>query len=177
MQERNLLDRRYSMRTVLLWFAIAFIALLSVVVVSAQTNTGHIAKVFDGDTVSFRKSNGRYYRVRLQGIDAPETRQTYGVECKALLDDITRGKSVTVMFYGSDSYKRMLGVLSTVAIPNINKFLIEEGCAWEYSAPLSLKTEYQNAEQTARSTNRGLWLDACPTEPWSFRASGYNVCP
>lgn len=173
----SILDYRIKYRTLLIGLLAVVAILISTAYSFGQTNVGNVVKVFDGDTVTFRKSNGKYYRVRLQGIDSPETRQTYGVECKALLDDITRGKTVTVMFYGSDAYKRMLGMLSTAEIPNINLYMIQQGCAWEYSAPLPMKTTYQTAEATARTALTGLWMDSCPTEPWAFRNHGYNICP
>lgn len=156
-------------------FVLAFILVASVFV-QCQTVQGNVVHIFDGDTVQFRLRSGKYYRVRLQGIDAPELRQTYGTECREILRTAVAGKTVTILFYGADTYKRMLAMMFTATIPNINLYMIEQGCAWEYSAPISLKTAYQTAEATARATPVGLWMDACPTEPWAFRASGYNQC-
>lgn len=137
---------------------------------------GNIVLWYDADTVKFRRKNGSYYRIRLQGIDAPERRQSFGLECRQKLVDATFGKTVFAMFYGFDTYKRTLGMIGTDEIPNINLWLIEQGCAWEYSAPITQKTLYQTAEAAARSSQLNLWSENCPTEPWKFRASGYNVC-
>ena len=142
-----------------------------------QTEAGNVVKIFDGDTVQFRTKAGKYYRVRLQGIDAPERRQTHGIECTKQLSGFVLKKTVWLEIYGDDSYKRKLGRLSTVDLPDINKTMIEIGCAWEYSAPLSVKSAYQNTEQAARAAQAGLWQDDTPTEPWQFRASGYNDNP
>lgn len=172
----SILDYRIKYQTV----AMILLILLSILIVAistmAQTVEGNVVKVFDGDTVQFRRSNGNYYRVRLQGIDAPETRQTAGVECKQLLYNKVAGKRIVIMFYGADAYKRMLGCLFTMEGEDINLYMIQNGCAWEYSAPVMKKTMYQDAEQTARAAPIGLWLDSCPTEPWAFRASGYKSC-
>lgn len=159
-----------------IWLSIFFVIFASLQFVECQTIEGNIVKYYDADTVRFRTKSGKYYRVRLQGIDAPERRQTGGLECMELLRSETEAKKTFVMFYGADSYKRMLGVLSTEEIPNLNLFLLQQGCAWEYSAPISLKTAYQNAEADAREAEIGLWAEPCPTEPWAFRASGYNTC-
>jgi endonuclease YncB( thermonuclease family) len=112
-------------------------------------------------------------RVRFRGIDAPELRQTQGRECRQILIDATKSKTVTISTAGRDRYNRFIAELATATIPDLSLYLIEQGCAWEYSAPLSVKTSYQNAEQTARSNIVGLWADSCATPPWVFRASGY----
>lgn len=161
----------------LIVFISIWVALLSVFVADAhcQTVTGNVIKWFDGDTVQFRQSNGKYYRVRLQGIDAPERRQTEGIECTNQLRGFTEKKTVSLTIYGDDTYKRKLGKLSTETIADVNLKMIEIGCAWEYSAPLSVKTAYQNAEQTARFNQIGLWAEENPTTPWAFRSNSYGT--
>lgn len=138
-----------------------------------QTLVGHIVYWTDADTVQFRAASGKYYRVRLRGIDTPELRQTYGRECRGILRDETQTKTVTAELAGRDYYSRSIAKLSTVGIADLSLFLIEQGCAWEYSAPLSVKSAYQNAEQDARAAQIGLWQETCPTPPWVFRSSGY----
>ncbi len=171
--------KRVRLLSAIFFFVLAialFIALFNSIA-PAQTFQGNVVQWYDADSVRFRLLNGRYYKVRLQGIDAPERRQTMGLECRSLLMSATEKKTISIMFYGADSYKRMLGVLITPTISNVNLWLIQQGCAWEYSAPLEVKTLYQTTEATARSNLVGLWQDPCPTEPWAFRSSGYKICP
>ncbi len=42
---------------------------------SADTLTGKVVKVTDGDSITVLDSTNTQYRIRLQGIDAPETGQ------------------------------------------------------------------------------------------------------
>lgn len=139
----------------------------------AQTYSGSVVFVQDGDSVTFRTSGGKYLKTRLIGIDAPETRQTYGLNCKQTMKNLTFGIPATAQVYGTDAYKRKLIVLSTADWLSINQRLIEIGCAWEYSAPIELRTGYQLKEQTARNNGVGLWADAAPVAPWAFRSN----CP
>ena len=53
---------------------LCFLVFLSIVV-SADTLTGKIVKVADGDTITALDSTNTQHRIRLQGIDAPETGQ------------------------------------------------------------------------------------------------------
>lgn len=140
---------------------------------NCQTLQGNAVSWLDADTIEFRAFSGRYYRTRLSGIDAPELRQTEGKECRDALRTATAGKTLTAVMTGRDRYDRFIARLSSPTIPDLSLWLIQSGCAWEYSAPLSVKTIYQTAEATARNSSIGLWLDDCPTPPWSFRASGY----
>lgn len=172
----SILDRRVKYRTIFAVMFIFILALISARAVFPQTVEGNVVRWFDGDTVQFRAKNGKYYRIRLQGIDAPERRQTGGIECTDYLIELTKAKTVTATLFGRDTYKRWLGRLATADFPDINLEMINHGCAWEYSAPLAVKTMYQTKEQEARSENIKLWSDPCPTEPWSFRASGYKTC-
>lgn len=145
-----------------------------------QTITGNAVTFYDGDTVNFRARSGRYYRVRLSGIDAPETRQTHGLVCKQLLKDALFAKTTTLNILGVDVYKRYIGFLSTPEIADVSLYMLVNGCAWEMSAPLSLKTIYQNAEQGARNEQVGLWNEQFPIPPWQFRSgirpATYNPC-
>lgn len=138
----------------------------------AQTYTGNVVQWLDGDTVQFRAIGGKQYRIRLAGIDAPESHQTQGLICKQLLKDATAGQSVTAELLGVDIYSRYIGRLSTAAKPDVQLYMIQSGCAWEYSSAIERKASYQAAEQTARIAHVGLWLEPFPTPPWIFRRQG-----
>lgn len=54
-------------------------------------------KISDGDTLSFRMK-GDNVRVRLVGIDAPESKQQYGRESAAQLKRCLQGKDIKVTY-------------------------------------------------------------------------------
>ncbi len=54
--------------------ALAFL-LLAAPTVFADTLTGNVVKVADGDTITVLDNTNTQHRIRLQSIDAPETGQ------------------------------------------------------------------------------------------------------
>src|SRR2546421_3712524 len=48
----------------------------------AQTFTGRVVRIADGDTITLLDSTNTQHRIRLQGIDAPESHQAYGSQSK-----------------------------------------------------------------------------------------------
>ena len=95
------------------FFAIVGAATLSSVLTAAEpaTLTGKVVSVHDGDTLRVLDAGGTQHKVRLQGIDSPETRQAFGTKARNRLADLTLGKSVTVRVHGRDRYGRTLGTV------------------------------------------------------------------
>jgi endonuclease YncB( thermonuclease family) len=96
---------------------------------------GVAARVADGDTVTVITSNQTKLRIRMFGIDAPETPkgvkfsgQPYGLEAEAYLKQLVEGKRVTVEIYQVDRYQRLL---STIVLDgkDINLAMPEAGLA------------------------------------------------
>jgi endonuclease YncB( thermonuclease family) len=55
-----------------------------------------VVGVSDGDTITILDSGNRQHKIRLEGIDAPESNQGYGSRAKQCLSDLVFGKTVTV---------------------------------------------------------------------------------
>ena len=56
--------------------------------VSAETLTGRVVGVHDGDTLTLLVVGNQQVKVRLAGIDAPELAQPYGQQAKQLLNAV-----------------------------------------------------------------------------------------
>ena len=103
-----------------------------------------IVKVVDGDTVDIVIDLGfnlsKKERVRLAGIDSPESRtrdteeKVFGLEAKAYLKTRLEGsKKLIVKTEKDGKYGRMLGwFYSHRSEGSINNEMIEKGYAWEY---------------------------------------------
>lgn len=133
---------------------------------------GKVVKVADGDTVTVA-ANGRTYRVRFLGIDAPEHDQAGGQASKMALLTLAMGKSVTVKWMTTDRYGRIVGKV-LVSGKDANLAQIRAGHAWFYrNYAKSMFPEdrepYAAAEREAREKRLGLWRDANPTPPWEWR--------
>lgn len=142
----------------------------------AGTLTGRVVRVSDGDTITVLDASRRQHKVRLQGIDAPESRQAFGNVSKRGLSDLVAGQLVEVRFEKEDRYGRLLGVVY-VGGQDVNLAMVSRGLAWHYSfyqrdQSLLDRQRYALAQQQARQAGIGLWRDAQPTPPWDFRRQG-----
>ena len=73
-----------------------------------------VVGISDGDTLTARCGAPSQYeqvKVRLQGIDAPESRQAFGNVSKRGLSDLLAGQQVDVRYQKEDRYGRLLGVV------------------------------------------------------------------
>lgn len=135
--------------------------------------SGRVVSVSDGDTLTVLGSNKQQYKIRLQGIDAPEKTQPFGQKCKE--DLLTRAVNLdgTVEAKKFDRYGRIIGKVS-INGADLALEQIKAGCGWyytDYAKELSAADQaaYAAAEKAARKTKRGLWKDKDPQAPWDFR--------
>jgi endonuclease YncB( thermonuclease family) len=158
--------------------AAALFAALLCLSASAQPQTiiGKVVGVSDGDTITVLDASKRQHKVRLDGIDAPESSQDWGSRSKQSLSDMVFGKTVTVTSRKKDRYGCVLGKV-TLDGKDINKEQIERGMAWfnwpyEGELPANVAVPYKLTYMLARQKKLGLWADASPVPPWEFRQSG-----
>lgn len=144
---------------------------------------GVVSKVSDGDTVQVQDSLGTKVKVRLYGIDAPETEkrnrktgrlskpgQPYGEEAFQALKGKVAGQRVTVEVRDIDRYRRAVSVVR-LGGRDIDQEMVREGFAWAYRQYLDrpYASDYIQAEEEARRDRRGLWRQGNPQPPWEFR--------
>lgn len=128
-----------------------------------------VIKVVDGDTIEVYV-DGKIEKVRMIGINTPETVdprrpvQCFGKEASNKLKEILQDKIVkleideTQDYY--DKYNRALRYVF-LDNENINKKMISEGYAFEYTykKPYKFQKEFKDAEKAAQEKNIGLWND------------------
>ena len=154
---------------------IAAFLLLSVQSVIAETLTGRIVSIADGDTVTLLDANLQQHKIRLSGIDAPEKRQPFGNRSRLHLGTLVFGKHVTADCPKTDRYKRALCTIEVNGV-DANLAQVEAGMAWHYKAyerdqRHADRARYRLAERQAREERQGLWTDRDPLPPWEFRKS------
>ena len=139
----------------------------------AETISGRVVRVTDGDTIVVLDANDVQHKIRLQGIDAPERGQAYGAKSKAHLSAAVAGKFVVVEYDKRDRYER---IVCKVLLSNedMNHEQIKAGFAWHYKkyqheqSP-NEREDYSDAEIEAREAKLGLWGDLEPSPPWEYR--------
>jgi endonuclease YncB( thermonuclease family) len=137
----------------------------------SNTWQGIVIHVTDGDTLRVRPlgSNNKSdsVRIRIDGIDAPESCQTYGVKSAAALKKLLISKQVTVISKRFDDYGRDV---AKVMIENVDVggLLVKNGHAWSYHYRFSAGP-YGQEEAAASRAKLGLFANASAVEPKIFR--------
>ncbi len=128
----------------------------------------------DGDTITVLRTDKAQVRIRLAGIDAPETGQDFGQRAKQAASELAFGKDVTIRPTDTDRYGR---TIAEVVLPDgrsLNHEMVGLGLAWWYSKYAPGDTELARLETDARSAKRGLWSQPNPIAPSDWR-HGRNV--
>ena len=133
-----------------------------------QELPGQIIEVYDGDTATLLTKDNVKYKVRFYGIDAPEAKQTGGIESRDALREKILGKEVTVLVAATDRYGRAVGKVM-LGGRCINREMVAEGHAWYYKDYALNESDFAQAEESARSRRLGIWKDASPQPPWEWR--------
>jgi micrococcal nuclease len=157
---------------------VKFLALLLLTLVGlaqAATVTGTVTGVSDGDTITVLTTSGLVEKVRLIGIDAPETGQApHDEQSLAALSSLVRGKSVTLTtdVQQRDQYGRLLAYV-WVGQVFVNLEMIKRGHAVLLTIPPNVKhTEaFTAAQAAARKAGLGVWSAKSPlkVQPGEYR--------
>lgn len=137
-------------------------------VLGTQTDLNTVSRVIDGDTIEIL-SNGQKMKVRLIGVDSPESVdprqevQCFGKEASQFLKNLLQGKQVRLEADASqqdrDRYARLLRYAYLEDGKLVNQLLIEEGMAYEYTYSNAYKyqREFKDAQMRAEVQKKGLW--------------------
>ena len=78
-----------------------------------------------------QKKRKKQHRIRLLGIDAPESNQAFGQKSKQYLSSLIFNKNVSITYKEKDQYGRILGTIF-YENENINLKMVQAGLAWHY---------------------------------------------
>jgi endonuclease YncB( thermonuclease family) len=148
--------------------AASLVALLATPAMAADI-TG-IPRIVDGDTVQIGET-----KIRLSGIDAPETDQlcldhagerwACGVTSRDELIKHAGGKPWTCHVTGTDRYRRSLATCD-VNGHDVNQWMVRNGWALSF---VRYSHEYDADERAAQTAKGGLWSGAF-IAPWDWRS-------
>jgi endonuclease YncB( thermonuclease family) len=136
------------------------------------TLQGQVVRVSDGDTVTLQTQDSTI-KIRLAGIDAPETKMPHGPQAKAHLAALVLGKQVQAIVQKKDRYGRTIATLM-LNTKDVNLAMVQAGMAWHYKQYEREQTavqaaSYSASEQLAQAAGRGLWSQPNAVPPWSWR--------
>ncbi len=148
----------------------AFMITMLAVTLPAFTDSfaGKVVSVTDGDTIQVMH-DGKAEKIRLHGVDCPESSQAFGTRAKQFTSEQVFGKYVTVDVKDTDRYGRTVADIITPDGTILNRELVKHGYAWWYKQYAPTDTILKSLQDDARNTKVGLWSDPSPIEPWNFR--------
>jgi len=123
----------------------------------AQPILAGLASVIDGDTIEIKGQ-----RIRLHGIDAPESRQSCkkgkksyrcGENATLALSRVIGSSAVQCEQRDIDRYRRIVAVCRVGKI-NLNRWMVRHGWAVAYRR---YSLDYLDEEKLAKSSKSGLW--------------------
>lgn len=141
--------------------------------VAADTLTGKVVKVHDGDTIHVLQADNVREKIRLSGIDTPELGQPYGKAARRYLASFIAGKQVIIEWDKKDRYGRIVGKVLFDG-SDINLELVKAGYAWHYKKYQREQSEadqvlYSEAETIAKNEKKGLFVEPTAIPPWEWR--------
>ena len=157
---------------------VLLISLSFPIISHAEKIFGDVIEVTSGDKLTLLDTGHTMHKVRLIGIDAPETTQPYSKQSRDELFKQVYGRKVVVILTKYDHPGFLIGKV-LVNKKDINLQQIKHGMAWtsrHYQKELSLHEQkiYIDSQSRAKAWKIGLWRDNCPIEPWVFRQ---KCCP
>lgn len=146
-------------------------ALLALAAPAAADPISGVASVIDGDTIEIHGQ-----RIRLNGIDAPESRQMCEdgaskqyrcgqIAAFALDDFLAKRRPVSCIEVDRDRYGRSVAVCTAGGV-DIAEWLVKQGHAIDYTRYSG--GDYAAAEAEARAAKRGVWAGTFQ-KPWEWR--------
>lgn len=147
---------------------------------AARSHNAHAAKtvstlykvirVVDGDTFWIEDGSNEGKKIRMIGIDAPESRNAfkkvkahYGDKAKAYLENLLTGKKVRLEYdiTRKDQYGRTLAYVYLENGRFVNALMVQKGYALALTVPPNVKhaERFNRLQQQARDKRRGLWAN------------------
>jgi len=133
--------------------------------------------IYDGDTFRVRCDN-REEKIRLCGIDAPETEQLLGIQARNYLRSLVaqaKGQ-VIIIEMDRDRYGRTVAEVfleKPSGEQSVQEEMLKSGYAYhykQYSSNCHNRDVFDSAEEMGRSQQRGVWkLQGGGQRPWDYR--------
>jgi len=152
----------------------------------AGSDTATVIRTVDGDTLQVQLASRKREKVRIIGIDTPETVdprkpvQCFGKEASAKMKKFVNRKKVTLEknpAENRDKYKRLLRYVH-LNDEDIGATMIREGYAFSYKQyPHPRLEEYNKLEIQAREAKKGLWGEKCNNVGGTTQSSSVPVRP
>ena len=135
---------------------------------SGEIIEGKVIGIIDGDTFDLLNDSNKTYRIRMEGIDAPEKGMPFYQVSKKHLGSLCFGQRVAVQITQTESGNRKIGFTYHPSGKELSHEMIRAGLAWHF-VKYNSDRDLAALEQEARKERRGLWKDPHALPPWDIR--------
>ena len=149
----------------------AVFLILTIIPTIANATPATVVRVYDGDTLNL-DVQGKTVRIRLYGIDAPESGQDGNVAATRFLRRLVLKHPVEVKILQTDRLNQAFAVVIREGKESsVNAAMVANGYAW--GNPEQCRTEecprWKKIESQARMLKLGIWSDYDVVPPWEFK--------
>ncbi|MBL8820294.1 MAG: thermonuclease family protein [Planctomyces sp.] len=138
---------------------------------------GKVVELPDSDVLQIQTVEGKEFRIRLNGVDAPELKQSFGETAREQLRKTVGSNPVRVITQGEDRtgqiigdvYVRVAGTKETDKETHLNSYVVEHGLAWHFVRYAPDNKTLADAQKSAQGQKAGLWAESDPVAPWDWR--------
>ena len=137
-----------------------------------------LVRIIDGDTVEVLAGRGLFrkaakLRIRLYGMDAPESSQQGGTEAtKHLQRLIGSRRKLWMNVVDTDQYGRTVGLIfhrKSRPQDSYNYMMVRDGHARAYMTRGDDRERFETAQSEAARRGIGMWRKRNPQAPWEYR--------
>ncbi len=138
------------------WFAVLGLVWPWSLLAQTAAWTGWVSWVMDGDTLLLvPEGQKEAVKVRIDGIDAPETCQAGGAASRDAMIGLALRQSVQVQVLGQDHYGRQVARVSLDGL-DLGAEMARTGMAWAYRYRVGAGP-YAKLQKAAQKDKRGLF--------------------
>jgi endonuclease YncB( thermonuclease family) len=139
---------------------------------SADSLTGRVVNIADGDTLTLLVGR-QPYKIQIAAIDAPERYQAWGDQSRTNLSRLTLNRTAVANCSRLERWDHQACQVTVNGI-DIGLQQIKEGMAWwirqdAHAQSAEDQSAYESAELMAKMRRLGLWGATNPVPPWEFR--------
>ena len=117
---------------ILLRQALLTLLLLTALPAWAKTLAGRVVAIANGGALTLPAASNQQVKVRLHGIDAPESREAWGTRARQALSGMAFQREVRVEVRDTDRYGQTIGRVYAAPV-NVNAEMVRRGMAWVYT--------------------------------------------
>jgi endonuclease YncB( thermonuclease family) len=150
----------------------AVLLILTTIPAIAYATPATVVRIYDGDTLNV-DVQGETVRIRLYGIDAPESGQDGNVAATRFLRRLVLEHPVKIKIMETDKLNQAFAVVIREGKESsVNAAMVANGYAWVNPDQCKIAEcpNWKEIESQARVLKLGIWSDYDVVPPWEFKA-------